>query len=103
MTESQAKALCKILRELGTFNIGGNCEIKEYEVEDYKQFISVVAEVGMVGDEGTLASLLCRYRVHLFVGKRGGITYSATSRNGKRVTRQLSQTTMFSVALEQRK
>ena len=103
MTDAQAKALCRILKGLETFSMSaGRYEIKQYEVEDYGQFLSVYAVVGSIGDEGTYASILCRYGVHLFVGKRGGVTYRVTNRYGKRVTRNLSQTSLFSVAIEQR-
>lgn len=53
----------------------GTYEYKQFTVNENKHFVSVIAEVGMIGDEGTLASIVCRDRVHLFVGKRGGITY----------------------------
>lgn len=60
----------------------GKYELKEFTVSENKYFVSVVAEVGMKNDEGTLASILCRNRVHLYIGQRGGMTYPMT-KNGK--------------------
>lgn len=103
MTDAQAIALCRILKGLETFSMSaGRYEIKQYEVEDCGFFLSVYAVVGMKGDEGTMA-IICRDRVHLFVGKRGGITYPVSGRGGKHVTRNLSHKTMLSVAIEQRR
>ena len=47
-------------------------EIKEWKVEENEFFVSVVVEVGMIGDEGTMASIICRDRLQVFIGKRGG-------------------------------
>lgn len=104
MTEQQAKALCRILHSADTFDYGhgkGTYEIKQYDVDDCKYFISVVLEVGMVGDEDTLASILCRSRVHLFIGKRGGITYPVCKK-GKTSTKHLSKTTLYGVMVDQK-
>ena len=81
---------------------GGDYEIKRYEVKDYKYFISVSLEVGLVGDEGTMASIFCRDRVHLFVGTRGGIKYSYRGRNGKQVTKPLADNSLLAVKIAQR-
>ena len=104
MTDGQAKALCRVLKMAETFDFShgkGEYEIKEYEVKDCEYFLSVVIETGMVGDEGTMASILCRNRVHLFIGKRGGITYPCY-KNGKHMTKQLSKTTIFGVYMDQK-
>lgn len=53
----------------------GKYEIKKFEVNEHEYFVSVYAVVGMVGDEGTMAEIICRNKVHFFVGKRGGVTY----------------------------
>lgn len=90
MTDLQAKTLCKVLRmanELDFSRGKGGYEIKQYEVSDCDYFLSVVIETGSVGDEGTLASIICRERAHLFIGKRGGITYINKRGTQKRFTR----------------
>lgn len=53
----------------------GRYELKKFTVNECEYFVSVIAVVGMVDDEGTMAEYLCRDKVHLFIGKRGGITY----------------------------
>ena len=105
LTGSQAKALCNILHKADTFDFNrgkGNYEIKEYTVRGYDSFVSVILEVGMVGDEGTLAQVYARDRVHLFIGKRGGITYPSSDENGKWCAKPLAKTSLLGVAIEQR-
>ena len=63
-------------------------ELKQFEIREYPTFVAVVAEVGMVNDEGTMAAVFCRNRVHVYVGKRGGLSYPATNkRTGKYIER----------------
>ena len=105
MTEKQARALYRILKGAETFDYSrgaGTYEIKEYKVEETEYFLSVVLEVGMIGDEGTMAQVFCRDRVHLFVGKRGGITYPVTNKRGQWVQRQLSKTTLYGAMYDQK-
>lgn len=87
MTKSQERVIERIRTEvLKTFDFSngkGEYEYKQFEVHDCKYFIAVVAEVGRINDEGTLASMLCRNRVHLFIGKRGAITYPVNTKDGK--------------------
>lgn len=104
VTESQAKALCNILKLADKFDYShgkGGYEIKQYEVTWSEYFLSVVLEVGAVGDEGTLAAIICRDRVHLFVGKRGGITYPCM-KGDKWFCKRLSSTNIYGVALDQK-
>ena len=76
MTKSQLDKINKI--RLQAKNLHGenskNYEIKQWEVEEYKTFVSLVVEVGMIGDENTYASIYCRDRLHVFIGKKGGVT-----------------------------
>lgn len=50
-------------------------EIKKYEVKENEYFTSLVIESGLKGDEGTMARWFGRDRIHILVGKRGGIKY----------------------------
>ena len=52
-----------------------DAEIKKFEVEENQFFVSLFVEVGSTNDEGTLASIYCRNRVFIFIGKKGKITY----------------------------
>ena len=76
MTKSQLDKI-NIIR-LQAKNLHGenskNYEIKKWELEEYDTFISLVVEVGMIGDENTYASIYCRDRLHVFIGKKGGVT-----------------------------
>jgi hypothetical protein len=51
-------------------------EVKKFEVTHFPDcpLTFVVVEVGMVGDEGTMASALCRDYRHIVIGKEGGLT-----------------------------
>lgn len=102
MTNRQESAVERIkklcVKEL--FRLHKEAEFKKFEVSEYDSFVSVYAIVGGKGDEGTIAEALGRERVHLFVGKRGGITYPVyVMKKHKSVTRQLGS--FFSVYYEQ--
>ena len=85
MTKSQERALNKI-RRLVDQEIKGirgdrdDKEIKVWEVDENEYFVSVIVEYGYKNDEGTMASIICRDRAHLFIGKRGGITYPVSKK-----------------------
>lgn len=83
MTKAQEKAVerIKTMAKKDLF-FGDNWEIKKFEVTELEYFVSVYVQTGIVGDEGTLASIVARDSCHLFIGKRGGITYPYTGRNG---------------------
>ncbi len=53
------------------------------ETHEYKRFevellewgaVSILTEIGSMTDEGTWASIFCRTRRHIFIGRRGGLT-----------------------------
>lgn len=74
-------------------------EFKKWEIIENEYFVSLVLEVGRKNDEGTMAAVLCRDHIHLFIGKRGGITYPV-SKNGKHYTKRFS--TLLTAAIDQR-
>ena len=83
MTKAQERAVERIRRQAKQdLFFGDKCEFKLFEVDENPYFVSVVVEVGMIGDEGTLASAFCRYHCQLFIGKRGGIRYPYHGRKG---------------------
>jgi hypothetical protein len=49
-------------------------EIKDLRLRDGGKFLSLAIEVGQKGDEGTMAAMLCRTRVQVFIGRHGGLT-----------------------------
>ena len=77
MTKAQETAVAKI--KSMAENMHGHCsdkyEIKEWEIVEYESFVSLYFSVGLKDDEGTMAAILGRESFHLFIGKRGGITY----------------------------
>ena len=79
MTNSQVEALYKI-RGLVDKEITDKKEIKVWEIDENKYFVSLVVEYGLKNDEGTMAELYCRDRAHLFIGKRGGVTYPVSKK-----------------------
>ena len=76
MTNSQRNKINMIRAQ--AVNLHGdfskNYEIKQWEVEEYETFVSLVVEVGMIGDENTYAAIYARDRLHVFIGKKGGVT-----------------------------
>lgn len=74
-------------------------EFKQFEIKDYDSFVSVSIETGRKNDEGTLAAVLCRDHLHLFIGKRGAITYWQT---GRKTTQRLNGMNLMTVVLAQR-
>lgn len=100
MTQKQEQAVRRIRREVesGLF-YSTRCELKEFTVKEYDTFVSVVFEVGQMGDEGTLAAVFARDRGHVFVGTRGGITYPV-HKGSKTVYRQYKRP--ISVVVDQR-
>ncbi len=68
---------------------GREREIKEFKVEaqDYNDDVCVTLEVGMVGDEGTLAASLARDRWLFWVGPRGGMKSYIWTESGTKKTR----------------
>ena len=86
MTKEQKRTVNRIRRDAEYhFFYSEDYEFKKWEVTENEYFVSVVFVVGMKGDEGTLASIICRDRAQLFIGKRGGVTYPVTKhlKNGE--------------------
>lgn len=78
MTDRQTRTI-KMLEQKAKdelfFGGSDNYEIKKLETKEFDSFVSVVIVTGLKGDEGTMAELVARDRVHVFVGKKGGITW----------------------------
>lgn len=83
MTNKQQKAVDRLKavldKEIAKYNADSTrvqYEIKRFEVDDnHYKVVFVVAEWGLVGDNGTAAFFLCREKVHFMIGERGGVTY----------------------------
>lgn len=59
-------------------------EIKKLEIREFYNTVSMVIEVGMPGDEGTMASVFARDYRHIFIGPRGGLEICNTkTKTGK--------------------
>ena len=82
-----------------------NGEIKTFKVEEHKYFVSVYIVTGNVSDEGTLASVLAREICHLYIGKRGAVTYPIwNTKRSTLVTKKLGRfQSLWSVSYEQEK
>lgn len=79
MTDKQYKKIEQIKKMIPRFDFYGapeKYEVKKWEVEELgvNGIICVVLVTGLIGDEGTMASLLCRKHRQFFVGARGGIS-----------------------------
>lgn len=101
MTKAQEMTIERIRK--AAENMHGHCsdsyEIKEWTVDENEYFVSLCFEVGLKGDEGTMAALIARDRCQLFIGKRGGISYPV-SKNGKHYTKRF--TSLYAVSIDQR-
>lgn len=86
MTTKQKRAIDYIRRKAEDTLFYGSpdkYEFKKWEVDDCGSFISLVLEVGMKEDEGTLAAIFCRDRAQLFIRRGGAVEYPVyTKRNG---------------------
>ena len=102
MTKSQERAIARIERLVQKELYNDEYEIKEWDVHENEYFVSLVVETGRKNDEGTLASIICRDRAHLFIGKRGGITYPVTTKKGKQVCRQFKGYSILQAVCDQR-
>lgn len=100
MTRAQEIALKKIRKLTDGIMFGDEWEIKEWTVHENEYFVSVIVETGMKNDEGTLASVFCRERAQLFIGKRGGIRYPVYKK--KYVERRFNGYSLLKVVIDQR-
>lgn len=100
MTQAQERAVRKIRKLTDGIMFGDEWEIKEWTVHENEYFVSVIVETGMKNDEGTLASVFCRERAQLFIGKRGGIRYPVYKK--KYVERRFNGYSLLKVVIDQR-
>lgn len=102
MNKAQEKAISKIRALVESELYSDDYEIKIWDVTDCEYFISLVVEYGLKNDEGTMASLIARDRAHLFIGKRGGITYPVSKKNGDIVRRTFKGYSILQAVCDQR-
>lgn len=73
MTKAQQRIVDRIRRDAEhECPPGTDREIKRFDVTEHEHFVEVLATVGYMQDEGTMAECLCRYSVQVFIGPRGG-------------------------------
>jgi hypothetical protein len=101
MTKSQEKAI-EGIRKLVERDLRDSQEIKMWEIKEHETFVSVYVAYGLKNDEGTLAELLCRDKAHLFVGKRGGVTYPIY-KNGRQIERKFKGYSILQAVVDQEK
>ena len=99
MTNSQVKAI-ESIRALCEKEMRADQEFKVWEITENKYFISLFLSYGMIGDEGTLAAAIARDEAHLFIGKRGAITYPV-HKNGRTFTRKFKGYSILQVVCDQ--
>lgn len=74
MTKAQENSIGRVRRLVERDLLDGH-EVKRWEIEDCTYFVSLLVETGLKGDEGTYAEIFARNTAHLFIGKRGGVTF----------------------------
>lgn len=89
-TDTQRRVVYSLARKilesggLGERHMAGY-EFKQFEITwGVRNSFYLVAEVGRKGDEGSMASIICRDRWHIAVGPRGGCTNLNAARYSKR-------------------
>lgn len=94
MTREQGRAVeylrDQIIRHDG--HSDNDYEYKRFDVRDVEpggHYVFVVSEVGLKGDEGTLASIYCRTHRHISIGPRGGLTLLNAKHKSKRQGRRV--------------
>lgn len=68
MTKQQEAAVAAIKSRLSSRQ-----EWKTFEATEYSHFVVIFAERGLVGDEGTMAEIVCRDTGRFVIGTRGRI------------------------------
>ena len=99
MTNSQERSLKKI-KKLIDEAMTSNQEIKTWEVRENEYFVAVYVVYGYKDDEGTLGFFL-RDHAHLFIGKRGAITYPCEGKRGY-TTRKFNGYSILQAVIDQR-
>lgn len=87
ISPAQQKALDTIKANLIAKHYGSTAysyEIKQWDVDVRKHFVSLVFVTGLTGDKGTMAAILCRRRMHIAIGPKGGIKVFTRWSEGKR-------------------
>ena len=101
MTKSQERAIENIKR-LVEKELGERREIKEWDVDDGEYFVSLYIVYGVKDDEGTMAAYF-RNTAHLFIGKRGAVTYPVWSKTKKTsITRKFHGYSILEAVCDQR-
>ena len=104
MTKAQERMIEKIRRDaLAWAGEGG--EIKRFDVEEISdKTVSVWAIVGRKNDEGTMAAVLCRDSVLVFIGPRGAARCPVNTSRAKGKYRQgyISYRDFLGTAIRQR-
>lgn len=79
-------------------------EFKRFEVKpiDGCDIVSLIIETGLVGDEGTMASIFARDYCQLFIGTKGGVTYYPSHRVGKKMCKRVLKGSILSAVIDQR-
>lgn len=73
MTKAQEKMVNRIRNDAETMHNNGGYEIKQWEVKDNEWgTVSIYFEIGLIGDEGTMAEYIGRDSLQIFIGPKGG-------------------------------
>lgn len=73
MTKAQEKMVNRIRKDAETMCGNGGYEIKEWEVKENEWgSVSIYLEIGLIGDEGTMAEYIGRDKLQIFIGPKGG-------------------------------
>ena len=104
MTQAQERKVEMIRKEIERefFPMHRNPEVKKFQVEELDcGIVSLIAEVGSVNDSDTYAAILCRERIHVFIGRKGSISYYPYSIKNGAKSRRLGRRSLYNVYYEQ--
>ena len=88
MTRAQERAIERLKNTfLGLYGYPETKEFKYEKIEEFENGVVYVSlEVGSKGDEGTLASIICRNNLSVLIGKKGGYYNYSDSKSHYRKT-----------------
>ena len=73
MARAQENMVNRIRKDAETMHSNGGYEIKQWEVKDNEWgTVTIYFEIGLVGDEGTMAEYIGRDSLQICIGPKGG-------------------------------
>lgn len=66
-------------------------ELKKFDIDKSEYTTSVIIEIGLKNDEGTMASVIARDKAIIFIGKKGGMKHAQWKSTKLKPTKYIGQ------------